>query len=66
MTTKPKKQKFTVEENETIDDCLNRMQAQGYMPVRRMEEPIFTERQHDDQIEVVPCGRKIIFEGKLL
>ena len=66
MTTKPKKQKFTVEENETIDECLNRMSAEGYMPVRRMEEPIFIERKQDDQIEVVPCGRKIIFEGKLL
>lgn len=66
MTTKPKKQKFTVEDNETIDDCLNRMQAEGYMPVRRMEEPIFTETKQNDQIEVVPCGRKIIFEGKLL
>lgn len=66
MTTKPKKQKFIVEDNETIDDCLDRMRNEGYMPVRRLEEPIFKEELHGDSVEYVPCGRKIVFEGKLL
>jgi hypothetical protein len=63
---KPKKLKFEVQENETISDCLDRMKNEGYMPVRRMEEPIFKEVKKDGLLDVEPCGRKIIFEGKLL
>lgn len=66
MTTKPKKQKFIVEDHETIDDCLDRMRQEGYFPVRRMEEPIFKEDIRDNIVEHVPCGRKIVFEGKLM
>lgn len=66
MTTKPKKQKFTVGEHESIDDCLNRMRQDGYFPVKRMEEPIFKEEIRDKEVEAVLCGRKIVFEGKLL
>ncbi|WP_243290986.1 NETI motif-containing protein [Bacillus sp. FJAT-47783] len=66
MSQKPKKRKFEVAENETIDDCLNRMKEEGYFPVRRMEEPIFKEEKVNGAIEVVPYGRKIVFEGKLL
>ncbi|RFB10206.1 NETI motif-containing protein [Bacillus sp. HNG] len=63
--SKPKKQKFEVKENETIDQCLERMQAEGYFPVRRMEEPVFQEVKRNGEIVVEPCGRKIVFEGKL-
>jgi hypothetical protein len=66
MTTKPKKKKFIVEENETIDDCLDRMSKEGYFPVRRTEQPIFKEEIRDNVVEHVPCGRLIAFEGKLL
>ncbi|WP_338787773.1 NETI motif-containing protein [Metabacillus sp. FJAT-53654] len=66
MTSKPKKQKFIVEDNETIDDCLDRMRQEGYFPVRRMEQPIFKEEIRDNIVEHVPCGRMIVFEGKLL
>ncbi|HZH61045.1 MAG TPA: NETI motif-containing protein [Metabacillus sp.] len=66
MTSKPKKKKFVVEKNETIDDCLNRMSKEGYMPVRRTEQPIFKEEIRDNVVEHVPCGRMITFEGKLL
>lgn len=66
MTGKPKKQKFIVGDHETIDECLDRMQKDGYFPVRRMEEPIFKEEIRDNKVEPVPCGRKIVFEGKLL
>ncbi|MCH1624686.1 NETI motif-containing protein [Ferdinandcohnia quinoae] len=62
---KPNKQKFTVEENETIDQCLERMKTEGYAPTRRMEEPIFQEVNRNGRIEVEPCGRRIIFEGRL-
>jgi hypothetical protein len=63
---KSKKRKFEVLEGETIDSCLSRMQKEGYMPVRRMEEPIFKEEKINGAIEVVPYGKKIVFEGKLI
>ncbi|ATH94613.1 hypothetical protein ACH95_02280 [Bacillus glycinifermentans] len=63
--TKPKKKRFEVAEGETIDAVLSRMQKEGYTPVRRMEEPVFKETEENGTIQVVPCGRKIIFEGKL-
>ncbi|CJC48269.1 Uncharacterised protein [Streptococcus pneumoniae] len=40
MTKQPNKKKFEVLENETITDCLARMEQEGYAPSRRMEEPI--------------------------
>lgn len=43
MTKQPNKKKFEVLENETITDCLARMEQEGYAPSRRMEEPIFHE-----------------------
>ncbi|MGM9988005.1 MAG: NETI motif-containing protein [Bacillaceae bacterium] len=55
------KRKFEVEENETIDDCLTRMSKEGYIPIRRLEEPIFREVTSKDGVEV--CGRKIVFVG---
>lgn len=58
--------KFRVEENESIDACLERMKKEGYMPVRRMEEPIFQEVVSNGVKDVEPCGRIIIFEGKLV
>ncbi|MEK5440434.1 MULTISPECIES: NETI motif-containing protein [unclassified Fredinandcohnia] len=63
--SKPKKQKFEVKQNETIDQCLDRMKAEGYLPVRRMEEPVFQEVTRNGGIVVEPCGRKIVFEGIL-
>ncbi|EEM10573.1 hypothetical protein bmyco0003_26580 [Bacillus pseudomycoides] len=41
------------------------MEREGYAPSRRMEEPIFHEVKKDGQTVVEPCGRKIVFEGKL-
>ncbi|GGE68878.1 NETI motif-containing protein [Priestia taiwanensis] len=64
--TKKKKQKFEVHENETITDCLDRMKAEGYTPVRRMEEPVFHEVTVNGKKEVEPCGSKIVFEGILI
>ena len=32
-----KQQKFKVEENETIQACLQRMRDAGYMPIKRFE-----------------------------
>jgi hypothetical protein len=52
-------------ENESINDCLERMAKEGYMPSRRMEQPIFQETVKNGHKEVHPIGRKIVFEGKL-
>jgi hypothetical protein len=64
-TNKPTKKKFRVEDNESIDQCLDRMKQEGYTPVRRMEEPIFQEVESDGIKDIEPCGRTIVFEGKV-
>ncbi|CAA3868911.1 yebG [Staphylococcus aureus] len=53
--------KFKVNENETIADCLSRMKMQGYMPVKRIEKPVFQE-QKDGTVEV--SHQEIVFVGK--
>lgn len=58
------KKKFEVEENETIGMCLDRMKEEGYMPVKRIEKPIFKEVIINGEKNYEPAGRKIIFEAK--
>lgn len=62
---KPKKKKFEVTEQQTIDAVLQQMKEEGYLPVRRMEEPIFMEKgkwvNSDRSVR-----EKIVFEGKLI
>ncbi|PZI59342.1 NETI motif-containing protein [Staphylococcus aureus] len=53
--------KFKVNENETIADCLSRRKMQGYMPVKRIEKPVFQE-QKDGTVEV--SHQEIVFVGK--
>ncbi|MCA1022095.1 NETI motif-containing protein [Halobacillus litoralis] len=57
------KMRFEVQENETIDDCLDRMKKQGYMPVRRMEEPIFREEIRNGEKVMEPVGKMIVFQA---
>ena len=64
--SKNSKVKFEVQDNETIDACLDRMKEAGYFPVRRMEIPIFEEQTMDGKVHYVPIKRKIVFEGKLI
>ncbi|MGG3450465.1 MULTISPECIES: NETI motif-containing protein [Bacillaceae] len=59
-----KKKIFRVEAEETIDHCLNRMKDEGYVPVRRMEKPVFEEKKQNGETIHVPIGREIVFEGK--
>jgi len=63
MATKKKKM-FEVLENETIDQCLNRMKNEGYQPIRRIERPVFMEDERTG--EVKPIKREISFEGILI
>ncbi len=52
---------FEVAEDETIEDCLNRMKNEGYMAVGRKEEPLFSEVNG----EYVPVRQLIKFKGML-
>lgn len=50
---------YEVKESETIEECLERMKKDGYMPIGRKEEPLF-------QIingEPVPIRQIIKFKG---
>lgn len=58
------KQKFEVQEHETIDQCLERIQKAGYMPIKRIEKPIFQENRQGTDVTYKPIGRHIIFEAK--
>lgn len=60
---KPKKKKFEVTEQQTIEAVLQQMKEEGYMPVRRMEEPIFKEKMENGSIHIVPCGKKSYLKG---
>ena len=63
MSSKNKKQTwFEVQENETIEQCLERMKKEGYMPIGRREEPIF----HIVEGEPVVLRQKIEFKGLLM
>lgn len=60
MTGMPKKKKFRVEQDESPADCLARMRQAGYTPVRRMEQPVFIEREGERVVD----HQEIIFEGR--
>ena len=50
---------FEVEENETMESCLERMRKQGYVAVGRKEEPLFEEVNG----KPVPVRQIIKFKG---
>ncbi|WP_163100843.1 NETI motif-containing protein [Peribacillus alkalitolerans] len=60
----PTKKTFEVGQDETIDACLDRMRNEGYMPVKRIEKPIFQEVKEGNQTGFEPIFRKIVFEGR--
>ncbi|MET3683212.1 hypothetical protein ABID56_001303 [Alkalibacillus flavidus] len=55
-----KKKKFKVSDYQSIDDCLNQMQQEGYRPVRRIEKPVFQEQQNGDP---EPVEQDIVFQA---
>ncbi|WP_077624255.1 NETI motif-containing protein [Sediminibacillus massiliensis] len=56
--------KFEVGPQETIDQCLDRIEREGFVPVRRTEEPVFQEVEENGEITYEPVGRKIVFDVK--
>jgi hypothetical protein len=61
-----KKMEFEVNENESIEECLDRIKKAGYMPIRRTEKPIFQEVKNGNETKYEPVGRQIVFEAKLI
>lgn len=64
MSSGKTKRVFEVEENETIDQCLERIKLEGYSPIKRIEKPIFREIKKGTAVEYEPCGRRISFEAQ--
>lgn len=64
MSKGKNKMSFEVQENETIDQCLERIKKAGYLPVRRTEKPIFKEVKTGSKVDYEPAGRQIVFEAK--
>ncbi|WP_101845795.1 NETI motif-containing protein [Halobacillus sp. Marseille-P3879] len=63
MPKKNTRKRYEVAENETIDQCLNRMKKDGYIPVRRSEEPVFRETMENGEKNFEPVGRTIVFHA---
>ncbi|UOQ92006.1 NETI motif-containing protein [Halobacillus shinanisalinarum] len=63
MAKKNSKKRFEVRENETIDQCLERMESEGYTPIRRAEEPVFREVVQNGEKTVEPVGKVVVFHG---
>lgn len=62
-----KKLRFELQDHETVDELLNRMKKEGYVPVGKYEKPIFKEIKHSDgTVQYEPVKKQIIFEGKLI
>jgi NETI protein len=66
MSKEKKKMNFEVQENETIEECLERIKKLGYVPTRRTEKPIFQEVIKGSETAYEPVGRQIIFEAKII
>lgn len=62
MGKKQQKVIYEVQENETVSDCLDRIQKDGYTPIRKTEVPIFQEKTEGIEVSYEPIGRQIIFE----
>ncbi|UOQ44095.1 NETI motif-containing protein [Halobacillus salinarum] len=60
---KTNKKRFEVEDNETIDQCLKRIEMEGYVPIRRTEEPVFREIDENGKKTLEPVGRTIVFQA---
>lgn len=56
---KKKTEWFEVQDDETLEQCLERMKREGYAPAGRKEEPIF-EKVGD---EYIPLKQRTLFKG---
>lgn len=61
--TNPRKKTFERLADETIDQCLARIEQTGYTPVRRIEKPIFKEVLENGEKKFIPDQQQIIFEA---
>lgn len=58
------KKTFEVKDGETIAACLDRIQQEGFVPVRRIEKPVFIETMINGKKENTVLKQQIIFEAK--
>ncbi|MRH44902.1 NETI motif-containing protein [Aquibacillus halophilus] len=56
------KKRFELQQGETIDQCLARIEQEGYTPIRRTEVPVFQEINKDGVITYDPVSKKVVFE----
>jgi hypothetical protein len=59
---KQKKLTYEVQDHETIDQCLDRIQKDGYLPIKRIEKPIFQEKMQNNQMIYEPIDSQVLFE----
>jgi hypothetical protein len=62
MKNNHSKKVYEVQNHETISQCLERIQKDGYTPIRRTEKPVFQEKVDNEQVIYEPAGRQIVFE----
>ncbi|RPF50688.1 NETI protein [Aquisalibacillus elongatus] len=56
-----KKKKYRVSDFKSIDECVDQIKKDGYMPVKRFEKPVFQESSGKEDPE--PVRQEIIFEA---
>ncbi|MCU9614299.1 NETI motif-containing protein [Caldibacillus lycopersici] len=67
MKQKKRKMRFELGDNESIDQCLERMKKEGYEPIGKIEKPVFQEVfDTEGNSSVKPVKQQIIFEGRLI
>ncbi|NMA90932.1 MAG: NETI motif-containing protein [Amphibacillus sp.] len=60
--SRAQKKQFELLDGETLDQCLERIKQAGYIPIRRMEKPIFEEIIENSEKRIIPIKQQIIFE----
>ena len=60
---KGRKKRFELQPNETIDQCIERINKEGYTPIRRVEEPIFQEIEENGEKVYQAVSRTVIFDA---
>ncbi|WP_245630320.1 NETI motif-containing protein [Amphibacillus sediminis] len=54
---------FELKNNESIDSCLARIKEEGYLPIKRVEKPVFKEVMIKGESHLEPIGRQLYFEA---
>ncbi|GEL76683.1 NETI motif-containing protein [Tenuibacillus multivorans] len=55
-----KKKRYRVSDFSSVNECVDQIKKDGYMPVKRIEKPVFKEQNNQDP---EPVRQEIIFEA---